>query len=1561
MNDPSGGTHTFWSASDAYTFFFNTDNRGAPEGDIDPTADWASSSPNGKIVNPNVAWVNWGAKMASPSDAGDRLSSMHTVYGEGKKDGILECERPRDDLLLHSLLKSAKICGSDDMSNVMEEVSACRKPSDYTDWLQVHGPAHGLTPPSEPSVQNPREYYGYEGDTDFYDRSFCLDDKGSCYCGYLPRTSRLVVGKEEGTISEEKPYKPDWLNNQKDSEWCVTTTKDDAFRPRVVCRKVDLLSTPFWANGANGIPLKYENIPDAFETEETKFHFVQRKGTVFSKAELEQMSNCANSDNGQICSDIPDEYKDSATVSIKKRSPDGSVEGIYVSSVREDTFCAGLSNSIIKSTLTQAFTSNTQLLKKEEGQWSYATQTEGNGTVHCVLAKNTGSGLDQTSFVDPWNSNLTMEGLVSVEHAKEDIRLYDRIKLKQCLEGSSSCPGVVFEKRMNIAVPQSICKKPQISYTCDEETPEGKRLPLVEPNTTGLVSLKAKDVQYGIGRFEHIIKFACLDRINFFLTCEENGINEQGDLWASLCSDNVNCNLPQTFKMCYSNPFDEIINDRDDSRNFSVVLPTSRFTGEELPSTKICSGLLSNTDFNDAPNGTTLNIPPIPLPLATASSWDDCRDQCQQNQQECGAFQFCCGGCYLKYPEARKYQHYSEGAAGGICYDRIDDLDPENCACNSDTNNKYIFSPPALWECHHFTEEENGQISDGSFTPEAMCNQVEGQVWQGETDYYPGCGTSTGHCYCCKKTEHSRDLAELGCFLWPQDLTQIPKNLYSYDAHLCTTNYRTASLRDYRENIALQVYWGACDSFRVKYNKEADFPRAIIQPTRGIASAGGIFPARLPIPLSRTASARYGESATTWKDDQMRELVPNQCRSRFKTGNSPMFSRRVAFDRYPGEPAAVHSYSSCPSNETFCYGKNNVYIRNMRTWNYGTLKPFVRHSTRADGCPLMCRITENCVMASFDNAAQICSLYSGFDGVVRLSTTDTGNMVEEPFEDVQNGIDGIFLCIGPQAEEIFPPPPPPAPLRRCPSGYSFAKVPALKPTSTCVRSVCDPKTETAVHIYERKECFGDCMTYCNAPGREFVERSTENPSFWTLTDPENVGVDYSYAAELPVKEKPQFQYVFRNVEAQEISELKVIELLLPPTRVVNCSKLKDPEYDRNFDFEIMEYAWDLQDDNQNSLANGTGNFTAQSLFSDRPQFTVVKIGDQPQNLDVPIQTYDHIQIIINITAYYPKDPPSGSTNEPLEIEFVVDGTDCGCEDVNIRGKGVHSGFLNNETDMNFENETNTTMLCNETYIETLEDEGYGSAGYAKIFLCNKLENPEVCVPHTPCPEREKYLLHPGTLEHDNICAQQTFCTESEIENTAATPTSNRECEAIVECSELQYENISVTPTSNRKCEALQFCGDDEYRHKNNSCLKITSCPESSFTAAGPTAFSDKKCTEYTIECTDSQFESRARTPSSEKECTEFTVCAPNEFSSLEASLTSDRTCQPMLECEIHQIKHGPKDFTSDVFCEPVVHFSIAWFMGIFYAVGFVGVYAWMSYGRYKYRGYSAAPTKETGL
>lgn len=229
------------------------------------------------------------------------------------------------------------------------------------------------------------------------------------------------------------------------------------------------------------------------------------------------------------------------------------------------------------------------------------------------------------------------------------------------------------------------------------------------------------------------------------------------------------------------------------------------------------------------------------------------------------------------------------------------------------------------------------------------------------------------------------------------------------------------------------------------------------------------------------------------------------------------------------------------------------------------------------------------------------------------------------------------------------------------------------------------------------------------------------------------------------------------------------------------------------------------------------------------------------------------------------------------------------------------------------------------------------------------------MPHTPCKEDEEFLLHPGNLENDNVCAKQRYCLENEFENASATPTSSRECVVYRECTSLEYQALAATPTTQRKCEYLEPCGSGtQYRNRDsNECVQITECSgDLPKIGTGATPYSDVECTKYTVECSETQYETNPRTSSTEKVCTEATICAPEEFSSLEASLTSDRKCTPMLECSVHQIEHSPNDFESDVFCEPVVHFSIAWFMGIAYCVVFGGTYFWVVFGRAHY-------TKET--
>jgi hypothetical protein len=1499
MNDPDGGTHIIYApgvtveGTSRPWFFFNDKDRGAPEGGgkgpTTPDAgygSWAQTNANGKKVNPNVAWVNWGKQLLEPKDKdggprdpqeGEKLSNMHTVYRNGKRDGILECEKPAEDLLLHSLLKSAKVCTTD--TTDFMAASACRKPAEYAFWLQNHGTAHGFNagPTTESFVyDNSGRVSGSENDNK--KKCTCTAAADECSCGFLARTSRLVVGDEilaDGIYARaEYPYKPHWIDDITETDsWCkdIDSGTNKAHKPRRVCRVANLEKTDFWKKNKN--PITLDKIPSAFEREELSVAFVRRPNTAFNRAEFKHMENCVNSDDGQVCTDVPDLIQGLAIVAFK----DPNDEVMLLKAVEEDFDCDTTYTDLQSVHAFKGFALITRYLIYQDNKYQLvpAKSSGTSATKVCQLVDNKSNNPDKDPGV--WNVHLSSEGTIPLDYVQDKIDTYELLKITQCLEGSQSCPKITTSKRMNAGIP-STCQKPMISYVCDEETPNG--ITLKEPGS--MISMEAivNPSDSTVLRYTHEIGIACLNRINFFITCDDY-TDERPALHSSLCTG-VDCSLPQKFKMCHYNPFSDIFGENE-HRLFRATFDPARFSGSE---------------------GAVLN--------------SDCT----------------CDQAMAIFSGYKAYDWNNEDRA-------LISISREDLGMSEDE------------------AERKRCLEVGGSYKTAVC----------------------GGAFCCVP-----DTNGTKCYVDGLEQSSYPSNLRDtslYAAHICTSEYRRVELRDYRPNVGLQVSYGACDSLRVKYAAESDFQEAVVEPTRGFAPRGGDFRADLPVPLTRAASEQYGESGFTWKDGRLRELVPNACQNRFQTTGSAMFSRRLHFDRNPGEPMSVNTFGVCPeNNQTFCAGKGHTYIKNMVAHLYANYTSFAKHFVRADACPTVCRATKDCVMASYNSIDSVCSLYRDHSGMVLLSTDDFGLFVEEPFTAVENGVDGIFLCMSPEAEQFIVPPPPPPPLQLCPSGHTFVKLPGAP--STCVRSVCDPETEMGVHIYPRKECSGVCRELCNAPGRDLSTRTTRQPAFWDLLDPPLANVDFSYSPELPLDSDPTFEFVFSGVRSRRVSELKKIELSLPPTRIVNCSSLNN--FTDEMQRDTMYYNYTVEDPDGNVLAYGSGSQPLDFYPLDESPVTFVTIERSNHSesvsvdLDVPVQDYDQIHVKINVSQ-------SAST-KPLK--FVVDGTECSCDQVNVAGMGTSSfnstQHFENDTLTNPGNHTNATafMVCrnDDDYDNTHR---IGSAGYGTIFLCDEALDPEVCVPHSPCPERETYQLHHGTLEHDNVCAQQVFCTAEEVETAAATGTSARVCEGVVACTSLEYENASATSTSQAECIALSKCNEaTKYRSReDNACYDITNCTKTPNLFAGgadPTPFSDQECTSYQVECTDSQYESKPRTASTDRECTEFTVCAPNEYSSLEASLTSDRVCQPMLECGVHQIRHAPGDFESDIFCEPVVHFSISWygprrrpapahapltrasrFLGIAYAVVFVGVYAWMSFGRYKYMGYNAVTSADSRM
>ena len=1379
MNDQSTETHTFFFEGTVdgknYSWFaFNNKNRGAPEKDSynPPIADaWAARSANGKVVNPNVAWVNWGKKFETIGEiqVGERLSNMHTPYQDGKKDGILECGRPAEDLLLYSLAKSVQFCvnGNENFT----EISACRKPGNYAEWLQNHGEFEkGLTIPNPFDSQLNSGRYNQNGvkkdEGDGQLTGKCTENDIGCDCGFLARTTRIVVGPPNhgfGDFTESRPYAPTWVNNP-DTTWCTGNPDDRAFKPRRVCSKQNLFQTPFWS----GSPISLsENFPSALEQTTEQINFVRRQNSVWNLAELEQMKLCANSDDGQVCNKVPDVLLGSAVVSVKN-SASGDVQ--LALPLEDGQNCQQLDQDI-------AAFKGFDLSKV--GLADPLAFTAAAGPPHYCLLVNGNNGPTNPGL---WQINLKSDGTIDSTVVENSIDEYELLRITQCLDGSQSCPKVVTQKLMNIGVPTDLCNgRPRISYACEEEDDNGN---LVQQTPQlDFLSDTSETSETGVHKFTHLISEKCLNHMNFFIQCDDS--SELSALHTSLCGSTNGCELPETFKMCSYNPFTS-----NKFRKFKIFLPDNLFYEDAL---------------------------------------DD-----EENDQ----------------------------------------FTPENCACSESL---LIF--------------ENQQKL----------------------------------CYTVKDTNRA-----------------FSSSLRDLQPFLCTSTYRVVELRDYRPDLALQVAWGACDSLRVKYSGEEEFPGSVIEPTKGFSPNGGDFRADLPVPLSRQSSERYGEGGFTWKSGPLRELVPQGCRNKFQTASSAIFSRRIAFDNNPGEPMSLHEYGKCPNTEEFCNNKEDVYIKNVQMFETDFVQPMKQHYGRADDCPLFCKGTFNCTAVSFDPATQLCSLYRNISGVVRLDVVDTGSIVEDTFDNALPGVEAIFVCIGPEIQQVFPPPPPVAPLRLCPSGHSLVQFPGSP--SKCVRSTCNPETEMGVHLFPKKECTGECYRLCNnAPGRELDAHTANRPAIWNILDPPTLpaNVDYSYSPLMRLEYRPTFEFAFNDVASLSVSELKQIEIFLPPTRIVNCSELQN--ITSEMIQEQIQFSWSLRvaDSNQ-ELASGTGTHNTSFLLKDTHELTEIIIGD---NIDIPVESYSSLRL--NITT---------EQVQPMKhaIMFVVEGSECPCETINRNGTGV-TAYTQNQLQAF---QSNTTLYQNESaefHCKTVYSEEpvatYGNAGFSNLKVCNIAPDPEVCMPHTPCKDREEYLEHPGNLENDNICAKQRFCFENEYENTTGTPTSVRECVLYRECTSLEYETLAATPTTQRQCEYLEPCASEtQYKNREtNECVQISECSEEApkiGTAATP--YSDVECTTYTIECSETQYETNPRTSSTEKVCTEATICAPQEYSSLEASLTSDRKCTPMLECSVHQIEHSPSDFQTDVFCEPVVHFSIAWFMGITYCVVFATIYFWVVFGRARY-------------
>lgn len=550
--DNSHHTYVYNSTDGLKAKFFVGDHRAdAKAADGEKTA---PKSPNNYAENDGAVWVNWGKRLSTSmqngGSSGDTLSRDHTVYANGKDDGVVECLRPRDDLLLHSLLKRTWSCEGKGIRDKLKLASPCANPKEYHEWRQ------GLAAGDENDFffmdNNERKASGrhYSNGVDDGHSCVCLGE-GSCNCNLLARTTRLVVGNEAVApyFDGDKPYSPQWVRDPAASTpWCDrgnSAGDDPGFVPNRACPKDVLLRTPLW----DGTSFVESDIPDALVRENAKAPFVRRKNSVFTRGELEQMRACVNVEGNDFCQGDVAELGGTPSIVLTKANAAITNRFVPVVGTADGRSCGA------------DFFFKNQINRILDGlQFTPVAFTEDNrvatgvadvaGENYCLVEPDPNTAVTSRPYLD-WNIDYDPETFTfTKESVANAMGIYELRKLQQCLSGSGTCPTITYKKRMVFTFPTSSCPvtaTPRIMYRCFEDNdPEGVMLEdseFLTPLASADNSLIAAG--YNVRGFEHKITGRCIDKIQFALECDGN--QELHELDNDVCKSyssigfNLNC------------------------------------------------------------------------------------------------------------------------------------------------------------------------------------------------------------------------------------------------------------------------------------------------------------------------------------------------------------------------------------------------------------------------------------------------------------------------------------------------------------------------------------------------------------------------------------------------------------------------------------------------------------------------------------------------------------------------------------------------------------------------------------------------------------------------------------------------------------------------------------------------------------------------------------------------------------------------------------------------------------------------------------------------------------
>ena len=1476
--NPTDNKHNTYVYKDGETIkakFVATDIRSEAQNEV---SRW---SPNFDYANENAIWVNWGKHRKntdgdSGSYNGDSLSDKFSPYKDGKDDGILECQRPRDDLLLHSLHKRTKVCSFAPNTNdrkKLAQYSPCVNTKEYHRWRQ-NLDLENLDDPDldkffladDKKLSTGRSFPagGHEinDQTEFQcDCEPTAQDSKACHCNLMERTTRLVVGKNRGDerFFESKPYSPDWVrydaSQDDDPLWCMppSINKDEIIKndrgyvPRRVCKKDYLMQTQFWS----GQPFESDQIPSALEKGNADVFYVQRQNSVYSNAELMELRACVNIEGGEFCNN--DVLEVASAPGFAKTNAGSNILSVIIDLPAPYRSC-----EVYFKELTRSDTSNIlngKVTFEDAGLTdSNIITTADRGLCHVKRDLPTDPNTDAGGNpFESWNLGISESFTLNTDYIKNSMGIYELRKLKQCMEASQSCPVIVFRKTLELTIPLAQCPRtaiPKIMYRCYEDN-DPNTLPIegvAEMTEIFLLNTESMINTYQVRGFQHTVKQICLDKIQFAIEC--NGHQELNEL------DNDVCKAYGFSEYC------------EPTVNFKVLQTAMCRKPYEFPKTN---------------NGVDFGIPQFYIDQPKNLKLKDLKP---------GDTDFTGQGCECR---ANK--------------DKIARIIVEKKGAPFDGNGDCVEQQAlAQYGTTMFTVEDgNTSFNTSICTP--IFREVDLRDYRKDMNM---------HVY-WKHCNALRLYFEYG--------TTSADKYYGNRAFIAVSPEinpsSTANRFLARLSIPLDddlvskhpeggtVMWGVEDQSSVIRELVPEFCAAdkttVLDNGRKSAR---FFTRRVPFdfdPGEPFAKIKLGRCT-----DQTKSAF-NFCNT-LVTG----VSRSTAFFPHM-QPHGFVGGLSIPLKTTRASAKECwaecKYTEGCKTFAYTGSAPGEGRCILFDEVPTLVRLLK-------DNAEDVFNPqnYNDLGGDAGMGTCFESESIP--------------------VEVLRPPVPPPPLCQSGYTLVPVSFVQGGEPnTFQCVRTACDPNKEVAVPIATTAVCGERCQSLCKNTHDTLSTYTTHQPARWTVEDSDKYEYADHLPLKLSPRFEFLLPEAGRTLQGQNLREIEEVSIMLPPVQLEKCNPcgnngetdaLCHNKHKDSSDHTLLATMADFEI----TISDHQGNILQQNQVRQEivpangpthgPNRVTVTLRSDDLD-DLTVETFPFIIIAVNTTVV------QGGTYSGHSLEYNINGYGCKCTDFNSQRKPLS---LSNVSELNQEFDS---MSCFEE--EPTDFPKTGRLPSATISVCNApAEPPEICLPRTACDERAEYVVDDGSLERDRKCERLTTCLNSEYESVSMTATSDRECKTLVECGEFEKEDKPGTPTNQFECSSLSRCGpEDEFMDTTSKlCAKRTVCKEKGLRQVkDAAAFADAVCTSYEVICNDAQFTTSEPTLTTEAECKSYTVCEAQEFTLRSATVSTDRECTPLQTCKEREIYRGPDNFEEDAVCTPIVRFRWAWVTAAILAAGYL--------------------------